>query len=441
MGASSVQLGVAASALVVLVVVVLLGLDGGRRIAEREAVNDAAQAHGPGRRGRRAARRSTTRSRAPDPAPSPPSTRPSATRCSGRESSGSSSGTPRGAIVYSDEPRLIGQPFPLGERRARRADDTRAPRPRSATWTAGERVRARPGQAARGLPAGLDTGGSRCCSRRTAATTRSATSHGQLWRGFAGITVDQPRCCSSSCWSPWSGARRPAAPGPAAARGAAAAGRRGVRRGAAADRRHAARRRRCRSSPPRRSPSPARPRPGRGSRATPSSAAGCGRPPTVRASIARAALAARRHLPAEPADARGCAAALHRPGRRPSAARRRRRASTCRRRRPRRSTDEQERLVYRVAQEACATPSRTRGAATVTVRCTATTASVVLEVADDGVGFDPVAVRTRPPEGHFGLRVLADLRRPPGARARGRRRRPGPAPTGGWRSTALGAAD
>jgi signal transduction histidine kinase len=36
-------------------------------------------------------------------------------------------------------------------------------------------------------------------------------------------------------------------------------------------------------------------------------------------------------------------------------------------------------------------------------------------VTDDGVGFDPVAVLARPEEGHFGMRVLADLAASAGA--------------------------
>jgi signal transduction histidine kinase len=41
---------------------------------------------------------------------------------------------------------------------------------------------------------------------------------------------------------------------------------------------------------------------------------------------------------------------------------------------------------------------------------------VVLEVADDGTGIDPQVVTTASgPEGHFGVRLLADLAREHGA--------------------------
>ena len=36
-------------------------------------------------------------------------------------------------------------------------------------------------------------------------------------------------------------------------------------------------------------------------------------------------------------------------------------------------------------------------------------------VSDDGVGFDAVAVLAEPPEGHLGLRVMADLAEQAGA--------------------------
>ena len=72
-------------------------------------------------------------------------------------------------------------------------------------------------------------------------------------------------------------------------------------------------------------------------------------------------------------------------------------------------TPEQERLVYRVAQETL------RNAAKHAVPCTASVTlyrvgdEVVLDVLDDGNGFDVDAQLADPEPGHFGLQLLADL--------------------------------
>ncbi|MCW2847580.1 MAG: integral rane sensor signal transduction histidine kinase [Marmoricola sp.] len=69
----------------------------------------------------------------------------------------------------------------------------------------------------------------------------------------------------------------------------------------------------------------------------------------------------------------------------------------------------QERLVYRVAQETL------RNAAKHAAPCTATLAlhrdedGVVLDVVDDGPGFDAPAQLAHPETGHLGLQLLADL--------------------------------
>ncbi len=69
---------------------------------------------------------------------------------------------------------------------------------------------------------------------------------------------------------------------------------------------------------------------------------------------------------------------------------------------------DQERLVYRVAQETL------RNAAKHAVPCTASVtvyrveAEAVLDVLDDGTGFDVDAQFTDPEPGHFGLQLLAD---------------------------------
>lgn len=69
----------------------------------------------------------------------------------------------------------------------------------------------------------------------------------------------------------------------------------------------------------------------------------------------------------------------------------------------------QERLVYRVAHEVLLNTMRHAGAhaAWMTLRVQGADL-VVLELADDGVGFDAAAVLASPPEGHFGLRLLGD---------------------------------
>ncbi|AZS38630.1 Sensor histidine kinase LiaS [Microbacterium lemovicicum] len=77
---------------------------------------------------------------------------------------------------------------------------------------------------------------------------------------------------------------------------------------------------------------------------------------------------------------------------------------------------EQERLVHRIAQEALrnvaahAAPCRAR----VDLRG-APGGDVLLEVSDDGPGFDLAQVTSRPAEGHLGTRVLVDLATEAGA--------------------------
>jgi len=77
--------------------------------------------------------------------------------------------------------------------------------------------------------------------------------------------------------------------------------------------------------------------------------------------------------------------------------------------------DAQERLVYRIAQETL------RNAAKHAAPCTATLAlyreedGVVLDVVDDGAGFDVAAQLSNPETGHLGLQLLADLAKTGGA--------------------------
>ncbi len=74
-----------------------------------------------------------------------------------------------------------------------------------------------------------------------------------------------------------------------------------------------------------------------------------------------------------------------------------------------------ERLVYRVAHECLQNCLKHAMATSVRVSVGHEAGHVVLEVADDGVGFDAERVLSEPPEGHFGLRVLADVAREAGA--------------------------
>jgi PAS domain S-box-containing protein len=68
-----------------------------------------------------------------------------------------------------------------------------------------------------------------------------------------------------------------------------------------------------------------------------------------------------------------------------------------------------ETVMFRVAQEALANAARHADATTVWVRAGRDGPDVVLEVADDGVGFDPPAARERAAAtGHLGLRSMAE---------------------------------
>jgi len=68
-----------------------------------------------------------------------------------------------------------------------------------------------------------------------------------------------------------------------------------------------------------------------------------------------------------------------------------------------------ETVAFRVVQEALANVARHAGATTVWVRTERDGADVVLQVADDGVGFDPPAARERAAAtGHLGLRSMAE---------------------------------
>ncbi|MCJ1688530.1 sensor histidine kinase [Rathayibacter sp. VKM Ac-2927] len=78
-----------------------------------------------------------------------------------------------------------------------------------------------------------------------------------------------------------------------------------------------------------------------------------------------------------------------------------------------------ERLVFHVTHEALANVVKHAQAETVRVRLRRSRSrmgrSVVLDIVDDGVGFDADAVLTDPKHGHFGLQILRDLARENGA--------------------------
>jgi two-component system, NarL family, sensor kinase len=76
---------------------------------------------------------------------------------------------------------------------------------------------------------------------------------------------------------------------------------------------------------------------------------------------------------------------------------------------------EVERLVFRITQECLHNVRRHSGANSVRIAWRSEGEEMVLDVVDDGRGFDPADVLARPREGHFGVRVLADVASAAGA--------------------------
>ena len=74
-----------------------------------------------------------------------------------------------------------------------------------------------------------------------------------------------------------------------------------------------------------------------------------------------------------------------------------------------------ERLVFRITQECLHNVRRHSGASSVRIAWHSEGDEMVLDVVDDGRGFDPADVLARPREGHFGVRVLADVATAAGA--------------------------
>jgi two-component system NarL family sensor kinase len=72
-------------------------------------------------------------------------------------------------------------------------------------------------------------------------------------------------------------------------------------------------------------------------------------------------------------------------------------------------------LLFRTAQEALLNVGKHSGARRVEVTVRETPSNLVLEIADDGVGFDLASTLRQPRSGHLGLSVLADLAAADGA--------------------------
>ena len=70
--------------------------------------------------------------------------------------------------------------------------------------------------------------------------------------------------------------------------------------------------------------------------------------------------------------------------------------------------DIQQRLIFRIAQECLRNVATHASPGRVDVRLFVTDDAVVLIIADDGTGFDPAQIQD-PPAGHFGTRIIGDL--------------------------------
>ena len=69
----------------------------------------------------------------------------------------------------------------------------------------------------------------------------------------------------------------------------------------------------------------------------------------------------------------------------------------------------QQQLVFRITRECLRNAARHAAASNVEVRLFRHGHSTVLEINDDGAGFDPALAIDNPEDGHFGLRILTDL--------------------------------
>ena len=75
----------------------------------------------------------------------------------------------------------------------------------------------------------------------------------------------------------------------------------------------------------------------------------------------------------------------------------------------------QQQLVFRIARECLRNAARHSSAHNVDVRLFRHGHSTVLEITDDGTGFDPAPILSNPEDGHFGLRILTDVAADAGA--------------------------
>jgi signal transduction histidine kinase len=74
-------------------------------------------------------------------------------------------------------------------------------------------------------------------------------------------------------------------------------------------------------------------------------------------------------------------------------------------------TKDRERLLFRIAQECLNNAVRHSAATTITITLAEDDGVLVLDVVDDGLGFDAETLVTEPKERHFGLRLMADAAR------------------------------
>jgi signal transduction histidine kinase len=80
-----------------------------------------------------------------------------------------------------------------------------------------------------------------------------------------------------------------------------------------------------------------------------------------------------------------------------------------------RLTPDQQQLVFRIARECLRNAARHASARNVEVRLFHEGHATVLEIGDDGTGFDPAPFLGNPEDGHFGLRILTDVAASAGA--------------------------
>ncbi len=81
-------------------------------------------------------------------------------------------------------------------------------------------------------------------------------------------------------------------------------------------------------------------------------------------------------------------------------------------------SDADDRLVYRVIRECLTNIVRHARASSVQIRLETDDSGATVEIADDGVGFDPATLSAAVGSGHFGVRALADTVRQAGATLR-----------------------